>query len=147
MLYADFSKGYVLRMDNGEEFHKTLIEFINQKRIPSAFYQAIGTVTDVELGYFSTHQENYKTRCFRGEYELVSANGNISLVDGKPVAHSHIVLGDKEFATFSGHLVECTITLTAEIFLFPIDIAILRKQDPDHNFKCLDLPHVFLRGS
>jgi len=144
MHYADFSRGFVIKMDSGEKFHETLIKFFVQKRFPSAFYQGIGTLTDVEMGFFCHKKNDYESKKFEGDYQLITAMGNISLVEGKPFPHTHVCLGDEKYQTFSGHLFEATVSLTAEIFLIPIDIALLRKPDEKLNFKGLDLPHHFV---
>ncbi|QVL56783.1 MAG: DNA-binding protein [Simkaniaceae bacterium] len=145
MKFADYTKGYVLKLEPGEELHETLIAFATKKRIPSAFFQGIGGLTNIELGYFNRAKNDYERRHFDGDYELVCANGNISDVDGKHFAHTHVVISDEKFQTFSGHFFKGIITITAEIFLFPIDIAMLRKPDEKLNFHGLDLPHHFVR--
>ena len=82
---------------------------------------------------------------YKGDYELISASGNISDLDGKPFAHTHVVLSDEKCHTFSGHLFEATVTITVEIFLFPLDIALIRRPGEKINFCGLDLPHQFVR--
>lgn len=144
MHFADFSRGYVLKFDVDEKFHETLLKFFKQKRFASAFYQGIGSLKQVELGFFDTKQNTYIHKPLKGEFELITAMGNISLVDGEPFAHTHVCLGDENCHTYSGHLFEATVAITAEIFLIPIDIAILRKEDPKMRFKGLDLPHHFV---
>lgn len=145
MRFADYAKGYVLKLEPGEEVHETLIAFATKKMIPSAFFQGIGGLTNVELGYFNLAKNDYDRHSFKGDYELICANGNITDVDGKHFAHTHVVLSDEKCHTISGHFFSGTVTVTAEIFLFPLDIAIIRKPDEKLNFKGLDLPHQFVR--
>lgn len=144
MHYADFSRGFVLKMDRGEAFHDTLVRFFEQKRFPSAFFQGIGALKDVDLGFFKVEKNDYIHHQLKGDYELITAMGNISLVEGKPVAHTHVCLADEKGQTTSGHLFEATVAVTVELFLLPIDIALLRKPDETLNFKSLDLPHLFV---
>lgn len=144
MHFADYSRGFVLKFDVGEKFHQTLLSFFKQKRFASGFYQGIGALKEVELGFFNTKKNNYIHKCLEGEFELITAMGNISLVEGEPFAHTHVCLGDKNYRSYSGHLFEATIAVTAEIFLIPIDIAMIRKEDSKMRFKGLDLPHHFV---
>ncbi len=147
MLYADFSRGYVLKFDQGEKLHETLIIFAEQKRIASGFYQGIGAFSEVEFGTFDLEKKGYTSYSKKGDYELLSASGNLSLVDGKPYPHTHVVLADSKGVTMGGHLFEGTVSLTAEIFFFPLDIALLRKPDAKFKFNALDLPHLLVRGN
>ena len=143
MEYADFSRGFVIKMSPGEKFHRTLLHFFTQKRIPSAFYQGIGMICEIDLGFFDQKTQTYLKKSIESSCELISAMGNISLLEGQPFPHTHVSLADANYQTISGHLFEATVAITAEIFLFPIDIALIRTQDETINFKCLDLPHVF----
>ncbi|MCB1071707.1 MAG: DNA-binding protein [Chlamydiia bacterium] len=145
MKFTDYTKGYVLKLEPGEEFHETLLAFSTKKRIPSAFFQGIGGLTDVELGYFDLEKNDYDHHHFNGIYELISASGNISDVNGKHFAHTHVVLSDDKCQTFSGHFFKGTVTVTAEVFLFPVDIAMIRKHNEKLNFWELDLPHHFVQ--
>ena len=145
MKFADYTKGYVLKLEPGEEFHETLQDFATKKRIPSAFFQGIGGLSDVELGYFNLEKNDYERHTFKGNYELICANGNISDVEGKHFAHTHVVISNEKCETFSGHFFKGTVTITAEIFLFPVDIAMIRKPHETLNFRSLDLPHQFVK--
>lgn len=145
MHYADFSKGYVLKLEPGEELHETILDFVHQKRMPSAFYQGIGSLCNIELGFFSLTKNDYVKHVFEEHHELINACGNISVEGGKHFAHTHVVIGNEKCETFSGHFFKGTVTITAEIFLFHVDIALNRKQDKKLNFKGLELPHLFVR--
>lgn len=144
MHYADFSRGFVLKFDRGEKFHQTMLKFFEQKRFASGFYQGIGALMDIDMGAFDVKKNAYHSIPLQGDYELIMAMGNISLYEGKPFAHTHVCLSDSKGQTFSGHLFEATVAITAEIVLLPIDIAILRKDDPEFHLKSLSLPHHFV---
>ena len=145
MEYADFTRGFILKFERGEEFHETLTAFFQQKRIPSAFYQGIGALSDVELGVFSIAKNDYERHSFGGDYELITAVGNMSVVDGKPFPHTHVVLADNKCNTIAGHFFKGVVSVSLELFLFPIDIAVNRKADESLNFKSLHLPHHFVK--
>ena len=145
MEYADFTRGFILKFDRGEEFHETLIEFFQQKRIPGAFYQGIGALTDVELGVFNITKNDYDRHFFGEEYELITAVGNMSVMDGVSFPHTHVVLADNKCKTLAGHFFKGIVAVTLELFVFPIDIALNRKADESLNFKSLHLPHHFVK--
>lgn len=145
MKYADTNRGYIIRMEPGEEILDSLVAFIEKKRIPSGYFQGIGGIKEIEFGYFDPKKNDYIRHTYEGAYELITASGNISDVEGKPFVHSHAVISDEKFRTFSGHLFRATVTNTAEIFLFPLDVALIRRPHTSLNFRELDLPHRFVR--
>ena len=145
MKFADYSKGYVLKLEPGEELQESLQKFVAQKRIPSAFFQGIGALTHVELGYFSLAKNGYESHTYEGNYKLITASRNISRVHEVPFVHTHVVLSDENCKPIAGHLLKGTVSITAEIFLFPMDVALIRKDSSSKlNFKELDLPHLFV---
>lgn len=145
MRFADYKRGYVIQLEPGEEFQESLGTFVKQKRIPSAFFQGIGALSQVDLGFFDLAKNEYERHFFEEEYELITANGNVSMENDVPFVHTHVVPSDQKCQTIGGHLFKGTVTITAEIFLFTADIALLRKPNPDLNFRELDLPHHFVR--
>ena len=143
MEYADFSNGFVVKLSPKEELHQMLVAFVRQKKIPSASYYGIGALQDIKLGYFDREKNDYRSRYFAECYELLSLHGNFSIVNGQTFPHTHVVLANSDYQTIGGHLFSATVAITVELFLFPIDIALLRKPHPNLNFKELDLPHHF----
>ena len=145
MRFADYKRGFVIMLEPGEEFQESLATFVKQKRIPSAFFQGIGTLSQVELGFFDLAKNEYEHHFFEEEYELITANGNVSMENDVPFVHTHALLSDQKCQTIGGHLFKGIVTVTVEIFLFTADIALLRKENPKLHFKELDLPHHFVR--
>jgi len=140
MYYSKCNVGYVLRLEIGEEVQEAFRQFAQAVGIKGAFYQGIGTMNRAELAFFCIDQKIYERRHFDGEYELVSLTGNLSTQDGVIVPHSHVTLSDRNYQTFSGHLVSGIISVTAEIIFTVIDLALTRKEDPILKYKGLISP-------
>ena len=49
------------------------------------------------------------------DFEILNLNGNISLKDGEPMVHAHIILADQNGNSFGGHLEEGTKVFASEI--------------------------------
>lgn len=143
MKYTDFSDGFVLRLEQEEEVHQALTEFAKQKRLPSAYYHAIGALKEITLGSFNLEKKGYDSHSLSGCYELLSLMGNLSISDGEPSPHTHVVLVNGKHQVVGGHLFSAKVAVTVELFLFPLDIALLRKTNQALNFKELNLPHTF----
>jgi uncharacterized protein len=141
MYYSKCNIGYVIRMEIGEEIQDALRQFAQAIPLKGAFYQGIGTLSLVELAYFCTSEKEYQRKFFGEEYEMITLIGNISSLNGTPAPHSHVTLSDRNFQTYSGHLIRGVISVTAEIILMPIDIPLSRKLDPVLNYNGLMSPH------
>ncbi len=140
MYYSKCNVGYVVRAEIGEEIQETLRQFADSVGIKAAHYQGLGALTQVELAFFCTDLKVYDRRFFDGEYELACLIGNLSTADGTIQPHTHVTLGDKNFQTYSGHLVRGVVSVTVELILTPIDIALSRKEDPILQYKGLISP-------
>ena len=84
-------------LDAGDEIIASLKRLAGAERIGAASLTGIGAVRDVVLGYLDLDEKQYLKREFGPEsMELVSLTGNLALLDGEPVAHCHVVVGDRE---------------------------------------------------
>ena len=140
MYYSKCNVGYVVRAEIGEEIQEALRQFARAIELKGAFYQGIGTLTRVELAFFCTDDKSYDRKFFEEEYELISLMGNLSSHDGVVIPHTHVTLGNREFQTISGHLVTGVVSVTVEILVTSIDLALTRKKDPMLQYEGLISP-------
>lgn len=108
---------YLLRLDKGESLFKKLKSFCIDKKIYTGTLSAIGALKNSELGFYHLDKKEYHKKVFENEAELLSLEGNISLLNGEPFLHIHVVLGDENFQAFGGHLFSAEIAVTCEVFL------------------------------
>lgn len=141
MYYSKCNVGYVLRIEIGEEIQETLRQFAQAVQIKGAFYQGIGALTRVELAFFCIENKEYERHFFNEEYEMIAFMGNISSLNGSPAPHSHVTLGDRNFQTYSGHLIRGVVSVTAEILVTTIDLSLTRKEDPVLKYNGLISPN------
>lgn len=137
MLYTKTQNGYMLRLIKGEELSQTLVLFCEKHQIKSAFFQAIGATTDVELGYYHLETKTYIWKKLTQEMELVSLTGNIAQVDEKPFAHMHGVFSDENFSTVGGHIKQMIVGATCEVYLTDFGTEITRVMDEEIGLKLL----------
>ncbi|MHA1595926.1 MAG: PPC domain-containing DNA-binding protein [Candidatus Baldrarchaeia archaeon] len=127
---------FVVRLRKGEEIISCLKETARKLGIKGALFMGIGAVEFAKIGVFSAGE--YKTREVRGDLEVVSLVGNISLKDNEPFIHAHITLADSE-RTYAGHLFEAVVSVTAEIFILTVDGEIRRSFDEETGLYLMDL--------
>lgn len=130
---------YQVALEQGDELIKSLENLAAQENIASATIQGVGAVEKVTVGYFDLPSLTYSKKRFDGEYELLSANGNISISpEGKPFVHLHIAFSDENFLTYGGHLFEATTAVVGEFFIIPVE-KIQREFNSNLNLNCWGL--------
>ncbi len=122
---------HILILDRGEEVVESVIDFCNENGIKAAFVNGIGAIFKVTLGYFDILKKEYKKKKLDNSYELVNLSGNISVKDKSLIFHPHVALGGVDYNLIGGHLFKGTVSVTAEIFIFPLEGKLIREMDKD----------------
>ena len=112
----DKSRAY-MTLAKGDNINKTFESFAEVKGVGCAWLNGIGALENPEIGYYSLEDKSYHRKTFKGEYELTSLIGNITLKEGKPFPHTHITFSDTEFRVFGGHLFNANITAAGEFIM------------------------------
>ena len=111
--------GHLLRLDPGEEIVGTVLGFCRAARIEGGTANGIGTLRNTTLGYFDRERKEYARQLFEDDLELVSLVGNITVSEGAPLLHAHVVLSGPRFETYGGHLFSAEVAATVELHLAP----------------------------
>ncbi len=116
---SEFKPGrrFVCRLPHGKDLITSIEDFCIESSIQMATFSIIGAVSSVTFGAYDQKQQAYVTFMEEAPLEIVNCFGNVSLKDGDPVVHAHIVLGDKHGKTMGGHLFSETILFAGEIDL------------------------------
>ena len=112
----DKSRAY-MTLAKGDNINKMFESFAEVKGVGCAWLNGIGALENPEIGYYSLEYKSYHRKTFKGEYELTSLIGNITLKEGKPFSHTHITFSDTEFRVFGGHLFNANITAAGEFIM------------------------------
>lgn len=132
MKYTKTQDGrYLIKMEIGDRVVEALNSLGNKLEIKSGTISGIGAIKDPLLGYFDIHNKKYIEKKFKGDYELLSLAGNIAEKEGKLFFHIHVVLGDENFNTIGGHLMETEVAVTTEIIIIPADYELKRGFDEE----------------
>lgn len=111
---------HLLILKRGERIMDSILKACEEHQLEGGRINGIGALCRPELGFYDLKNKSYIRKEFAGDdYELLSLVGNISLKEGKPFAHIHVVLGDREFQTFGGHLFGAEVAVTAEVSIIP----------------------------
>jgi len=118
-----------MRLDSGDDIVASVTSVCEKEGIRSALVGGIGACRKASVSHFDTVKKEYHETIAKGMLEIVSLSGNVSMLEGKPLAHLHIALGKPDFSVVAGHLGASEVNPTCEITLFVNDISVERKKD------------------
>ena len=112
----DASRDLMVRLEHDADLVQSITELAGSKAIAAGSFTAIGALKRARLAYYDQRNHEYREIKIDSPHEMASCTGNISLKDGKPFAHVHVVLADETGNTRAGHLLE-GIVFAAEVHM------------------------------
>lgn len=131
MKYRREGSRVFVRLEKGDPVHASLTALMETEEVRGGFFHALGAISDIELGYYNLERKDYDRREFPGEFELATANGSLSLLEGKPHVHLHAVVSDREGRAFGGHVFRATASATVELLIHVSEEPIERTPDDE----------------
>ncbi len=113
---VESGRNFIIRAEHDSDFLDFLTEFAKENKIMLAGFTAIGALKSAKLGFYDQQKHEYVEHSLSVPLELASCVGNVSLKDGEPFVHAHVVLSDKEGNVRGGHLLGGRV-FAAEIHL------------------------------
>ncbi len=114
---AKLGRRWVGRLPFQGDLLESLEAFAAAKQVDAGWINVIGAVEKAVIGFYDQEKKQYDHLEFDQELEIVSCMGNLSLRQGRPVAHLHITLGDSRGRIYGGHLVRGTVVFAGEFYL------------------------------
>ena len=131
-------RAYVVRLGEGDELITSVEKLAAESNFKGAFFVGIGAFKRFSLGFFK--EGKYVKEELALQVEVASCTGNVSLKEGKPFVHCHVVLRDESGKVYAGHLFEGMVYPTFELLLLPVaEAKLVRKYDPATNLFLLDV--------
>ena len=138
VLSANILQTKIIRCEVGEDMLSALTSFVEEENITSASLQVLGALKRARLGIFENGKYEYIDH--EGALEIAAGVGNVSVKEGKPFVHCHLMLSDNKGTVFGGHLMEgCIVHPTAEIHLQVLEGEVKRRLDPQTGLWILDI--------
>jgi predicted DNA-binding protein with PD1-like motif len=129
---------YAVILYQGDEAFSGLQEFAEKYHVTSAHFTAIGAVSSATLGWFDPQRKMYKKIAIQGQHEVIGMSGDIALYQGKPVIHTHMVVGSEDGTTRCGHLLDANVSPTLEVMVSVDPIAMHKRFDPETDLTLID---------
>ena len=130
---------YAVIFYQGDEVFSGLQEFAEKYHVTSAHFTAtIGAVNGATLAWFDPKRKMYKKIPIQGQHEVIGMSGDIALYQGKPVVHTHMVVGYPDGTTRGGHLLGAYASPTLEVMFTVDSIAMHKRFDPETDLTLID---------
>ncbi len=129
---------YAVIFYQGDEAFSGLLEFAQKYHVTSAHFTAIGAVDGATLGWFDPQRKMYKKIPINGQHEVIGMSGDIALYQGKPVVHTHMLVGDSDGTTQGGHVLAAYVSPTLEVMVTVDPVTMQKRFDPDTDLTLID---------
>lgn len=131
MRAQEYGPQAVLVFETGEPVMETLKSWLNDHKVNSASFTAIGGVRQVTLKYFNTATRQYEEREINEQLEVLHLTGNAGLLNGEPFVHAHITLGNRDYHTYGGHFGDGIVSPVLELVLTRVGGTLTRRENAE----------------
>jgi predicted DNA-binding protein with PD1-like motif len=135
---AEESKQYAVIFGKGDEAFSGLLEFAEKYHVTSAHFTAIGALNGATLGWFDPQRKMYKKIPIEGQVEVIGMSGDIALYKGKPVVHTHMMVGTSDGTTHGGHVLAAYVSPTLEVMVTVDPVTMQKRFDPETDLTLID---------
>ena len=104
----------------GEDLLAGLGAAVAELGIEAATLQVIGGLEQATLGYFDPESAQYLPLT-TGHVEIAAGLGNVSIRDGSPFIHLHLVVSERDGACRGGHAMDGCRAIVLEAYLRKLD--------------------------
>ena len=115
---------FEVRFSAGDEIVSGLNELVAKHHITSGHITGIGGLAPgALLGWGDPDVGGFRKIEIKDKTEIVSLIGEISMRNGEPFVHVHMIVGSADGSTKAGHLLEAHISPLGEITVVATSIA------------------------
>jgi len=129
---------YAVIFYQGDEAFSGLLEFAQKYHVTSAHFTAIGAVSGATLAWFDPQRKMYKKIPITGQHEVIGMSGDIALYQGKPVVHTHMIVGAPDGTISAGHVLAAYVSPTLEVMVTVDPVTMQKRFDPDTDLTLID---------
>ena len=130
---------YVLVFGTGDDVVDGLLQFARKQNLSGSRFTAIGALQSLTIGYFVWDKKEYEHIEINEQVEVLSLIGDITVEQGEPKLHAHIVVGKRDGTAHGGHLIAAKVRPTLEVMLEETPTPLHRKFDPESGIALISL--------
>jgi uncharacterized protein len=134
----DGFRTFVVVFETGDEAASGLAAFAKDQRLSGSRFTAIGAFSRAIVAYFDWSSKQYRQVPIDEQVEVLSFAGDITIDEGQPKVHAHVVLGKADATAHGGHLVEGHVRPTLELMLTEMPRHLHRRFDAASGLALID---------
>ncbi len=108
-------RSFLARLRSGCDMLDEIARICAEASVRHGALSVIGAVDGAAFGFYDQQAKKYLRLTRPGAYEVIVCTGTITMKDGAPFVHAHVLFGDAEGSAFGGHLMSPTIVFAAEL--------------------------------
>lgn len=139
LLNKNGERMFAVVFETGDDPVAGLTRFAAERKLGASAFTAIGAFSEATLGYFDWDKKDYERIAVKQQVEVLALVGDITLQDGKPKLHAHVVLGRRDGSACGGHLLEARVRPTLEVIVTEAPAHLRREPDPATGLALIDL--------
>jgi len=129
---ASVGQAHILKPPFGSDLLRELQDYVLAENINLAWLSGVGAVSKANIRYYDQPKQQWIENQFDQRLEVAGMWGNVSLLNGEPIVHVHIVVADEKGHAYGGHLADGTLVFNLEILLTVLSgPPVIRKMDPE----------------
>jgi predicted DNA-binding protein with PD1-like motif len=132
------TKQYAVIFYQGDEAFSGLLEFAEKYHVTSAHFTAIGAIDGATVAWFDPQLKMYKKIHITGQHEVIGMSGDIALYQGKPVVHTHMLVGSPDGTIQGGHVLDANVSPTLEVMVTVDPVTMQKRLDPATDLTLID---------
>ena len=117
---SDDGKASFISLERGEDLMEGLNRAVEALGLSAATLQVIGGLEEAVVGYFQPETGEYLP-VRTGHVEICAGLGNVSIRDGRPFIHLHLVVSGADGSAVGGHAMEGCRAFVVEAYVRALD--------------------------
>ncbi len=128
---------FLVVLEKDDRVVANLLKVAAEAGIEGGWVSGLGSLKDIELGYYDLPRRTYLKRQFEEDMELCGFTGNFAMHGSERVLHAHATVSGPELISFTGHLFEARVAVTAEFLVRDLGVRLERAEVPSVGLKLL----------
>lgn len=134
------SSPFILIPDENDDIFQLLSDCAVQMNLQSALVSGIGSIKNIELGFYNHEALRLEKKLFTAIHEIASLQGSITYSENTPFIHLHGAFSDATYQTIGGHMISAQAGAALELYITPLSGKVSRVWDDKLKIRRIHCP-------